>query len=649
MKHFIPYVCIVAVLFAACKNGELELKLKVEPSVITCPDTGGDYEVEVTSAGAWTATTAESWIKLTLTAGEAGTTTVKVKISANKESAESMSKITFTNGENTVELPVRRAAKAPARLQVVSLTEINAPKDGGEYTIQVESNIRWSAESNVSWAKVDKGVSQNNDNVTVTVSPATTPEETTAVITIAPYGEGKEAGEQAVTITRGSTDATSMSVDPTAIKATADGGSFTVNVSTTAKWKASTTWDVDWFKLSNTEGNGNGSFSITVDPATSTNMMTGIVTIEEIRSDNYKPVVVQVKVTRRGKDTGYLKVDPLTINATATGGEFPVTIKSNYPWTASLVGVKYFSASTTSGDGNATMIVTVKPTTEETEATGYITITGSFGGESARINIRRAAHSESIKFSVSLKKKIIFSPGNLQYQASTETWRFAEHQYDYVGDNNCGNVYHNGVKCNNKSIGFESYDGWIDLFGWGTSDRPIASSMEYENYLSYHGWAKTPILNGGEVNTGWSEMTYEDWFHIINLRSNANELYGAGVVNGVHGLILLPDGWMIPPGQGLNFYPDPHNWTSNVYTEAEWQKMEETGAVFLPCAGRREGTDFSGVYEEDNVYCGNYWLHASWDDAPAMASYIYFDSSNVRVEMQQRYTGHSVRLIREAE
>ena len=42
-------------------------------------------------------------------------------------------------------------------------------------------------------------------------------------------------------------------------------------------------------------------------------------------------------------------------------------------------------------------------------------------------------------FSVSDNKKVSFSKGNLQYQASTNTWRFAEQQYLYG-----------------------------DLFGWGT-------------------------------------------------------------------------------------------------------------------------------------------------------------------------------------
>ena len=58
-------------------------------------------------------------------------------------------------------------------------------------------------------------------------------------------------------------------------------------------------------------------------------------------------------------------------------------------------------------------------------------------------------------FSVSETEKVRFSKGNLQYQASTNTWRFAENQWDYIGEGNT-----------NASA---SYEGWIDLFSWGTS------------------------------------------------------------------------------------------------------------------------------------------------------------------------------------
>lgn len=51
--------------------------------------------------------------------------------------------------------------------------------------------------------------------------------------------------------------------------------------------------------------------------------------------------------------------------------------------------------------------------------------------------------------------KVSFSKGNLQYQASTNTWSFAENQYDIIG-------------YGNENISSD-YDGWIDMFGWGTS------------------------------------------------------------------------------------------------------------------------------------------------------------------------------------
>ena len=58
-------------------------------------------------------------------------------------------------------------------------------------------------------------------------------------------------------------------------------------------------------------------------------------------------------------------------------------------------------------------------------------------------------------FSVGKYSKVYFSQGNLQYRATTDTWRFAENQWDYIGEGN-------------KNISYK-YDGWIDLFGYGTS------------------------------------------------------------------------------------------------------------------------------------------------------------------------------------
>ena len=54
--------------------------------------------------------------------------------------------------------------------------------------------------------------------------------------------------------------------------------------------------------------------------------------------------------------------------------------------------------------------------------------------------------------------KVVFSSGNLQYQASTDTWRFAPNQYDVLGSKN-----------KSRSA---TYAEWIDLFYWGKLTAP---------------------------------------------------------------------------------------------------------------------------------------------------------------------------------
>ncbi len=228
-------------------------------------------------------------------------------------------------------------------------------------------------------------------------------------------------------------------------------------------------------------------------------------------------------------------------------------------------------------------------------------------------------------FSVSATQQVHFSQGNLQYQASTNTWRFAEHQYDYVGSAN-----------SNIS---STYRGWIDLFGWGTGDNPTLASTNNTDYSTFVDWGSNAISNGGNAVNQWRTLTQSEWNYLLNTRTNASSKRGTGNINGVGGLIILPDSWTLPSGcsqfnPGFSTYNIDNNqpdWTHNSYTLAQWAQMESAGAVFLPAAGRRSGTDVyymgsNGFYwsstrintpiNEDyaygiNFYCYN--LNATYD------------------------------------
>ncbi|MBP5365173.1 MAG: hypothetical protein J6Y82_04540 [Bacteroidales bacterium] len=236
-------------------------------------------------------------------------------------------------------------------------------------------------------------------------------------------------------------------------------------------------------------------------------------------------------------------------------------------------------------------------------------------------------------FSVSKYKKVVFSSGNLQYQPSTGTWRFAENQWNYVGDAKNGNVYENGVKCNNALIA-EDYTGWIDLFGWGTGKNPTEIEGNANNYSIFNDWG-----NEIDKDIGWYTLTIDEWNYIIKERENANMKSGTSCVNGVNGLVILPDQWILPTD--MIFNPGYHSYSNNKYTLLQWKKMETAGAVFLPAGGYRKVRVLSDV----NDYGG---YKSSTERAYDAVSDIYFRGSGVYVFYNggPRAVGQSVRLVR---
>ena len=251
-------------------------------------------------------------------------------------------------------------------------------------------------------------------------------------------------------------------------------------------------------------------------------------------------------------------------------------------------------------------------------------------------------------FSVSDTLQVHFSPGNLQYQASSDTWRFAEHQYDYVGDDN-----------SNIS---STYGGWIDLFGWGTSgwnsgavcyqpwsistrNRDFFPGGSYTNGLTgayaEADWAwHNAISNGGNAAHHWRTLTQSEWNYLLFSRTNASSKLGNGNINGVGGLIILPDSWTLP--MGCSFTAGfGYEWTRNSYTLAQWKQMEAAGAVFLPAAGDRYGAVVRYVGNH-----GYYWASTPYNDYECANEISFYGAQLFATVSDYRSRGFSVRPVR---
>ena len=240
------------------------------------------------------------------------------------------------------------------------------------------------------------------------------------------------------------------------------------------------------------------------------------------------------------------------------------------------------------------------------------------------------------RFSVAADKQVTFSPGNLQYKASTSIWAFAENQYDFVGSDNT-----------NIS---STYDGWIDLFGWGTSGyndkQPYMTSDTDYDYgdgtndltgTNYDWGAYASISNGG--NMDWRTLSAAEWDYLLQTRDGAASKHGNATVAGNKGLVLLPDKWQLP--EGLSFTADPTDWTTNTYTAEQWAEMEAAGAVFLPASGNRgnNGT----IYNITTNCRGFYWTASASDEN--RASFLDFREKQVaKNSTDYRSIGYAVRL-----
>lgn len=268
---------------------------------------------------------------------------------------------------------------------------------------------------------------------------------------------------------------------------------------------------------------------------------------------------------------------------------------------------------------------------------------------------RSTAGALSGVFSLSDSTFVHFSQGNLQYQASTNAWRFAPNQFDIIGLNN------------NKVS--NTYDGWIDLFGWGTSGynhgarcyQPWSISIGEQDYNAYGDtnknlfdenlqadWGYNAISNGSDQENQWRTPTIHEWNYLVNLRDTPSGIrFAKAVVNDVKGLIILPDNWeadtynFVGANDGHTYYPD------NEVSQVDWETiLEPAGAVFLPAAGSRYGAGPSGYSTLYNEYArAYYWASNVASDNGAMMLTFTRGTLNCNTELTNyRYQGLSVRL-----
>ena len=233
------------------------------------------------------------------------------------------------------------------------------------------------------------------------------------------------------------------------------------------------------------------------------------------------------------------------------------------------------------------------------------------------------------QFKVSSTKKVFFSQGNLQ--ASTVdyghnwSWHFADRQYDY----DKSSLYY----LNQNATVSQPESCTIDLYGWSTASTyyGLSGSTQEGNFTGdFVDW-------GGLMGSGWYTLTSAEWDYLRSHHYRAMASISIGS-DTYHGFVFLPDSWTLP--EGCTFTHGVFDaWDTNSYSEAQWELMELSGAVFLPMVGTRSGLNV--YYRGERA---GYWSSSNSGTYSASCLSIQLNNGSV-VSSSIKYAGNSVRLV----
>ncbi|MCQ2309846.1 MAG: DUF1566 domain-containing protein, partial [Bacteroidales bacterium] len=242
------------------------------------------------------------------------------------------------------------------------------------------------------------------------------------------------------------------------------------------------------------------------------------------------------------------------------------------------------------------------------------------------------------KFTVADGKTVEFSPGNLYWDGTERKFRFEANQWDFqLGVKNV-DEWGSGEWEPSHVIHFY----WSNTTDWQTPDKePYAANYSFSTQKTDDVFfTEAPGFQvEGEDAGAWRTLSRAEWNYLLGFdpeQWGQTDDYGRpgakaksawkDLGGGVSGFVILPD--------------DAD--ASVMESITETSDLATHGAVFLPAAGCRYGTDVNAVGSG-----GNYWSSTPNEAYEDFAYGMYFDSGDVYTDNVSRYSGSAVRLVRD--
>ena len=338
-------VAAIAFAFMGCRK---PVEVSFDQATQEIDAQGGSIEVSLKSNGEWTIAMTDGWVMVSSMKGN-GDATLTLTVAPNTTGESRTTEITASTKDNTAVLTLTQ--NAPQYYVNVNPLDIVCGASGGEFTVEVSSNVEWEVIT-PQWVTSSMMDGSNDATLTLTISPMEGDHvgnrEGEVVIS------GPESVSAKVNVIQSVSPSSSIQVVPENLSFACTGETKTVAVTAEDSWIA--TIGEEWVVLNQNEGQGIAEISVTV----------GENPMYEVRQTNVVFNTVggaqAVLVIRQeaSPNPHFLEVSPLVFQFGKEGGEREISVSCDADWGFDL-DCDWLSLSQQSGTGNATVVLTAEP------------------------------------------------------------------------------------------------------------------------------------------------------------------------------------------------------------------------------------------------------------------------------------------------
>jgi len=335
-------IVALAIVATSCSKD----KVSLDTTNIEIDALGGTRQVNLTANGDWTVNAVPDWMTVSPMSGT-GNGQLSITAVANTSAESRTADINVSTKDNTASLKVTQGFAQ--NYITVSPASLTCPYEGGEYELQLTSDIAWEILSCPEWITCSATSGTGSANLTLTVYVVA----------------GEASGNREADVKFGNADLSAsvhvvqsteivsdFNIDPMALSFGYEGGAQTVTITTSEKWSAY--YEVEWLSLNAAEGEGDFDMVVTVEANTILRQRFCSITFVA------ETTTLVLTISQEAMpNPHYLTVTPTEVNMPAAGGIIELAVECDTTWMVES-NISWIQMEPREGVGNATVLLTVE-------------------------------------------------------------------------------------------------------------------------------------------------------------------------------------------------------------------------------------------------------------------------------------------------